>query len=164
MKSAFTAAFIILMRLLVFGGQGNDNNFRQEAANRAREAKARSVDQLLIDMERDWARAILAADAGKIRQILAPEVVLTTPDGTVLSREDDLAELARGEFKADVFDPGDMKAKVYGNCAVVTGWTRVIGRYKGKKLQDQFRWTDTMKRNGKWRIVASQATAMAKPL
>lgn len=163
MKSAVTAAFIILMHLPVLGGQSD--NFRQEAANRAREAKVRSVDQLLIGMERDWAKAIIAADVEKIRQVLAPEVVLTTPDGTVLSREDDLAELARGEFKAEVFNPGDMKVKVYGNCAVVTGSTRVMGTYKGKKFQDQFRWTDTfVKRNGKWRIVASQATAMAKPL
>lgn len=162
MRSAFiAAAFMLLMQLLVFGRQ--NSNFLQGAANHRR-AKGRFVDQILIEIERDWARAVIAGDAKRIREILDPEVVLTTPDGTVLNREDDLAELVRGEFKAEVFDPRDMKVHVYGSCAVVTGVTEVKGTYRGKKFQDQFRWTDTfVERNGKWRIVASQATPIAKP-
>ena len=164
MRSALTAAFIILVHLLAFSRVDNENNFRQEAANHGHERQSRSVDQRLMEIEREWARAIIAADAEKIREILAPEVVLTAPDGTVLNREDDLAELVRGEFKAEVFDPREMRVKVYGSCAVVIGSTTVTGMYKGKKLHDQFRWTDTfVKRDGKWRIVASQATPIAKP-
>jgi len=160
-RSAFiAAALIMLMQLLVFSCQ--DRNFLPPTGNHPRQAKRHSVDQLLIEIERDWARAIIASDAEKIREILAPEVVLTTPEGTVLNREEDLAELVRGEFKAEVFDPRDMNVNLYGNCAVVTGLTRVKGTYKGQRFQDQFRWTDTfVKRNGKWRIVASQATPIA---
>ena len=95
MRSALAAAFIILVQLLAFSRVENDNNFRQRVANRGQEEKSRSVDQLLMEIERDWASAIIASDAEKIREILAPEVVLTTPDGTVLNREDDLAELVR---------------------------------------------------------------------
>ncbi|HJT54323.1 MAG TPA: nuclear transport factor 2 family protein [Candidatus Angelobacter sp.] len=129
-------------------------------------AKARNdaVVHLLMKMEREWAKAIVAADAGKIRRILSPEITLTTPEGNVQNREDDLAELVRGDFKAEVFDAFDMQVKVYGDCAVVTGRTNVKGTYKGQTVHSQFRWTDTfVKRQGRWRIVASQATPIANP-
>jgi len=126
-------------------------------------AKDDDVAQLLKKMERDWAQAIITADTARIRRILSPEVVLTTPEGTVLNREEDLAELAKGEFKADEFEAVDMQVKVYGDCAVVTGRTNVKGKYKGQDVHDQFRWTDTfVRRSGRWWIVASQATPIAK--
>ena len=163
MRRAFiTATLIMLAQSLVFGQ--HDNKLLQQSVSHGRAAKGRSTDHILIQMERDWARAIVAGDAQKIREILAPEVVLTTPEGTVLNREDDLAELEKGEFKAEIFDPSDMKVRLYGNCAVVTGLTRIKGTYKGKQFQDEFRWTDTfVNRNGKWRIVASQAVPIARP-
>jgi hypothetical protein len=33
-----------------------------------------------------------------------------------------------------------MKVKLYGDCAVVTGKTKLKGKYKGEDVQDQFRW------------------------
>lgn len=163
MKRAFVILLLVLMVRAVSGGQHNGKLLKVPDSKSA--VKGGSVDQLLIEMEREWARAIIAGDAEKIRRILAPEIVLTTPEGTVLNREDDLAELAKGEFKADVFEPGDMNVKLYGICAVVTGHTTVKGKYKGKDVEDQFRWTDTfVKRKGKWQIVASQATAIPKTI
>lgn len=127
-------------------------------------AKNDAVIHLLMKMEREWAKAIVTADAGKIRQILSPEITLTTPEGNIENREDDLAELVRGEFKAEIFDAFDMQVKVYGDCAVATGRTNVKGTYKGQIVHEQFRWTDTfVKRKGRWWIVASQATPIAKP-
>jgi ketosteroid isomerase-like protein len=162
MKSLCMVATSMMLAPLLMSGQPN-NEFLQQAASHPQEVKGHSVEQLLIQMERDWARAILAGDAAEVREILAPEIVLTTPEGTVLNREDDLAELQKAEFKADTFDPGEMKVRLYGDCAVVTGVTRVKGTYKGKEFQDQFRWTDTfVRRKGKWRIVASQAGPIAK--
>jgi ketosteroid isomerase-like protein len=115
-----------------------------------------------MQMERNWGKAIVERDIEKIREIVAPDVMLTTPEGTVLSLEDDLAELRSGTFTAELYDSSDMKVKLYGDCAVVAGRTTLKGNYKGEGVQDQFRWTDTfVKRKGRWQIVASQATPLS---
>ena len=44
--------------------------------------KSGTVEQLLMQMERDWGRAIVDRNIVKIREIVAADVVLTTPDGT----------------------------------------------------------------------------------
>jgi len=128
----------------------------------AAQANSGSVEQLLMQMERNW-DAIVHRNIAKIREIVAADVLLTTPDGTVQSLGDDLAELQSGAFSAELYDSFDMKVKLYGDCAVVTGRTKLKGKYKGEAVQDQFRWTDTfVRRKGRWQIVASQATPVAK--
>ncbi len=57
---------------------------------------------------------------------------------------------------------GDMKVRVFGDTAVVTGTDDEIIMEAGKKSSDHYAWTDVfVKRNGKWLAVASQ-TAQIK--
>jgi ketosteroid isomerase-like protein len=128
------------------------------------QAKSGTVERLLMQMERDWGKAIVDRNIAKIREIVAADVVLTTPDGTVQSLDDDLAELKSGAFTAELYDSLDMEVKLYGDCAaVLTGKTSLKGKYKGEDVQDQFRWTDTfVRRKSRWQIVASQATLLPK--
>ena len=64
----------------------------------AAQVKSSSVEQLLMQMERNWGEAIVHRNIAKIREIVAPDVLLTTPEGTVQSLGDDLAELQSGAF------------------------------------------------------------------
>lgn len=143
---------------------GLQNTKAQGRDNSSAQAKPGGVEQRLMQMERNWGKAIVERKIAKIREILAPDVLLTTPDGTVQSLDDDLAELQSGAFTAELYDSFDMKVKLYGDCAaVVTGRTKLKGKYKGQDVQDQFRWTDTfVTRKGRWQIVASQATSVPK--
>lgn len=150
----------LLMGVVALGLQ---NSKAQTAESSAAQAKSGSVEQFLMQMERNWAKAILERNVAKIREIVAADVVLTTPDGTVQSLDDDLAELQSGAFTAELYDSFDMKVKLYGDCAVVTGKTKLKGKYNGENVQNQFRWTDTfVKRKGRWQVVASQATPLPK--
>jgi hypothetical protein len=63
-----------------------------------------SESATLCRSQRSWGNAIVERDIAKIRQIVAPDVVLTTPDGTVQSLDDDLAELQSGAFTAELYD------------------------------------------------------------
>ena len=58
-----------------------------------------------------------------------------------------------------------MKVRVFGNAAVVTGRTTIKGgKYKGKDISGQYRFTDTwVKRNGHWLCVASANTRVTPP-
>ena len=142
---------------------GLQDSRAQTAENSAAKAKSRSVEQFLMQMERNWAKAIVERDVAKIREIVAADVMLTTPDGTVQSLDEDLAEMQSGAFTAELYDSFDMRVKLYGDCAVVTGKTKLKGKYNGEDVQEQFRWTDTfVKRKGRWQVVASQATPLPK--
>lgn len=142
---------------------GLQNSKAQTAESSAAQAKSGSVEQFLMQMERNWAKAIVERNIAKVREIVAADAVLTTPDGTVQSLDDDLAELQSGAFTAELYDSFDMRVKLYGDCAVVTGKTKLKGKYNGENVQDQFRWTDTfVKRKGRWQVVASQATPLPK--
>jgi hypothetical protein len=57
----------------------------------------------------------------------------------------------------------NVKARVYGNAAVVTGLGTRSGTYKGSGFADQqFLWTDTFTmKDGRWQCVASQGTSIA---
>ena len=57
---------------------------------------------------------------------------------------------------------GDMKVRVLGDTAVVTGSDDEVTMTNGNKSSDHYVWTDVfVKRNGKWLAVASQ-TALIK--
>ncbi len=57
---------------------------------------------------------------------------------------------------------GDMKVRVFGDTAVVTGTDDEITMEDGKKSSGHYVWTDVfVKRNGQWLAVASQ-TAQIK--
>jgi len=57
---------------------------------------------------------------------------------------------------------GDMKVRVFGDTAVVTGTADETSTVNGRKSQSHYVWTDVfVKRNGQWLAVASQ-TAQVK--
>ena len=161
MKKHVSEMFVTLLVSAIAVGLQNSKTWAAKSGTD--QPKSGSVEQLLMQMERDWGKAIVDRNIVKIREIVAADVVLTTPDGTVQSLDDDLAELKSGAFTAELYDSLDMKVKLYGDCAVVTGKTRLKGKYKGEDVQDQFRWTDTfVRRKSHWQIVASQATLLPK--
>ena len=50
----------------------------------------------------------------------------------------------------------DMKARVHGDAAVVTGRNTVKETLKGKDISGQYNWTDFfVKHNGRWLCLAS---------
>jgi len=57
----------------------------------------------------------------------------------------------------------EMKARVYGDAAVVTyRWTSKE-TFKGQDISGQSRWTDTwVKRAGRWQCVASHGSRIAQ--
>jgi ketosteroid isomerase-like protein len=72
-----------------------------------------------------------------------------------------LVELKSGDNKTDSITLGDMKVRVYGDTAVVTGSDDEKSSYKGKDTSGHYTWTDVfVKRKGHWQAVASQGTLM----
>ena len=64
--------------------------------------------------------------------------------------------MSRGDYCMNI---DEMKVRVYGDTAVVTGQSTVKGMFKTQDISGKYRWTDVfVKRDGKWQIVNAQLT------
>jgi len=115
------------------------------------------VEQTLIQMERDWGQALVKADVATMDRILADDWFGQGPPGGSSNKAGALADLKSGTPKYDSVTPGEMKVRVFGDVAVVTGTQDEKSSYKGKDSSGHYVWTDVfVKRQGKWRAVVSQ--------
>jgi len=69
-----------------------------------------------------------------------------------------------GRTKLTSNELSDMKVRVYGNTAVITGKADVKGTLGGKDTNGQIMFTRVyVKKNGTWQSVALQQTAITNP-
>ena len=124
-----------------------------------------SVEQILIQMEHDWSEADLHKDAAALQRILADDWVGIDFEGTVLNKQQALAGIVSdfsGSLDSTVLR--DMKVRVYGNTAVVTGTDTETGDYHGQDSSGRYQWTDVfVRRAGRWQAVSSQSTKLTAP-
>jgi lactate dehydrogenase-like 2-hydroxyacid dehydrogenase len=75
----------------------------------------------------------------------------------------DAAFLKSGDFAVTSCVHHELKVRVYGDAAVVTGRDTIIETYKGKDVSGQHRWTHTwVKRAGSWHCVAGHSSEIAQ--
>ncbi len=119
----------------------------------------RAADEELRALELQWNDALVKSDVAFLDRVLADDYMFTNPDGRVLTKAELLAETKSGE---DVYASAvthDMKVRVYGDAAVVTGHSAYKEAVKGKDISGEYRWTDTWARvGGRWQCVADHAS------
>jgi ketosteroid isomerase-like protein len=118
----------------------------------------------LIQAEHDGVKAFMAGDAKAVADWEADEYVYTSPEGEVSGKAEDVSALKDGSLTYSTFEIGDLQAMVFGDAGIVIGRSESKGKYKGRDFGGTHRFTDTyVKRDGRWQIVASQETYIAKP-
>jgi hypothetical protein len=130
----------------------------------ADEANAeKQVEQELLQLEQERANAMVRGDTAKLGHILADGWELISSSGEVLSKETFLMLFKTGALAIESAESADVKVRVYGDAAVVTGQGIAKGKYKGVAFISDERWTDVfVKQNGRWQCVAAQATRIAR--
>jgi len=112
----------------------------------------------VLRAERELAFCYQNSDAACIEQGVTEDYTLTNSKGKITTRADDLAEATKHDPKYEIFENLDMKVRVHGGAAVVTGITRTKGISGGQPFDVEFRFTDTfLKDYGRWRLWAGQA-------
>jgi len=123
-----------------------------------------SVEQTLTKIEHDATAAILKRDFAAFGKFLADDAVITTPDGSMRTKAQVLAELKSGDLVLESSAISDLKVRAFGDAAVVTYITTDKGTYKKQDISGRFRWTDVfVRRGGNWLIVASHGTPIQTP-
>jgi len=112
----------------------------------------------VLRAEHELALCYQNSDAACIEQAVMEDYILINSRGKISARVDDLAEAKKGDPKYEIFENHDMKARVHGDSAVVTGVTHTKGISGGQPFDAEFRFTDTfVKDRGRWRLFAGQA-------
>jgi hypothetical protein len=118
-----------------------------------------SDEKQILKLEDDWARALKTKDRQILNAIVATNFTFIEPDGTVKNRDEYLADRSSDIADLEAFELADLKVSVFKTCALASGVSKIAERRQGKRYRFSLRWKELwLKANGKWQVVASQAT------
>jgi hypothetical protein len=111
----------------------------------------------LLQLEDDWASALVKRDPVVFERLLADGFIYTENDQP-MSRQAVLNSVVAGSDTVAAAHNDSMVVHRFGPVtAVVTGWLVVGGRGANGQFRRRYRFTDTwVKRGGRWQIVAAQ--------
>jgi len=148
MKSLIATGFLAVLGLPVFAATGADGS---------------SVEQKLMQMERDTMQAGIKKDVAVLDKMYADDWVGIDPGGKSATKAEAIADLKSGEYAIQSGELSGMKVRVFGDTAVVTGSDTEKSTYKGKDSTGEYAWTDVfVMRHGHWQVAASQSTKVEK--
>jgi len=121
-------------------------------------ANTSGVEEELKQLEHQWADADKNKDAHALGQLLADDWTFLGPAG-VENKAQHLAGLKTGGDKLESITFIEMKVRVLGNIAIVTGREHEKSTNQGKDTSGDYLWTDVfVKRQGHWLAINSQDT------
>ena len=147
---------VLLIATSVVVGQAKRNG------RQSRPAQSSTIEQELIDLEKQWNEAYLQKDVGVLDRILADDIIIIYGDGTRATKWEDFASIGADEqIESSTLD--DFQVRAYGDTAVVMSRVTANGVRHGKKFTAQFRYVNIYrKRAGRWQCVVSQNTRIGK--
>ena len=116
-----------------------------------------------LDQERIQAQ--IHADAMALNRIYADDFIGIGPSGTVRTKPQVLADFTSHELTFQSITTDEVRIRVYGNTAVETGRSTMVGQDKGKVVPRDNRFTRVwVRRQGRWRLVANHySTLVVQP-
>jgi ketosteroid isomerase-like protein len=128
----------------------------------ARAQAPSAAEQALITIENQWAEATLKGDVQTLDRLYSDEYFAVSADGTTYTKAQHLADIKSGNFKLATYKLDELKVRLHGEVAVVTGRNTMTGTYMGKDISGAYRFTDVfVKRGGRWQVLTTQATLVA---
>ena len=122
-----------------------------------------TAEQELLNLMQDWMNAEVKADMAFLDRFITEEWVITDPAGAVWTKAQFLAGLKSGEGAVTSFVLDNMKARIYGDAAVVNGRMTAKQTFKGQDISGQYQCTDMfIKKAGRWQCVAIHLSMIAQ--
>ena len=120
-----------------------------------------STEDEIKRVESEWGDAFERRDMETLDRLMADDYILTDPLGSVRTKAESLAAIERNEVHFESTRSDNVKVRINGDTAVVTGRSTFRGRYKGWSMAGQYQYTDVLvKRRGSWQAVGSHITAV----
>jgi hypothetical protein len=145
----------------------NRNNAVATASPAKEKYDAAAIEAEIIRLEREWADSNKTHSSEAVKRILADNAVIVYPDGSTGSKDVEIKTIESGSISADSYEMLDTKVTVIdadsafitGRGVIKNGKNVVPGQKKPIDISGEYRFLDVYaKRDGKWQVVASQAT------
>lgn len=118
------------------------------------------VERHLRQLNDDWLKAIMRADAETLNRVMADDFFFTYP----LEGDDKvqfIADVTSGKLKIAHVSREQLSVRVFGSAAVLTARDSATWLYHGRELSGQYKiimvYTE---RDGRWQLCAFQACPM----
>ena len=127
----------------------------------ARGNSTRSIEQAIRRLDHERIQAQIGADAVALDRIYADDFIGIGPSGRVRTKPQVIADFTSGDLKFQSITTDDVQVRVYGNTAVETGRSTMIGQDKGKAVPRDNRFTRVwIKQVGRWRLVSNHYSSL----
>ena len=125
-----------------------------------RDSDAHELERL----EKVWNEAHEHVDAAPLEKSGADDLEVDVPRMPVLTKTDALSFARSGRMKFLRYSTSDIRIRVYGDAAVVTGRLQRTRLVKGQETSDDWRFTKIYIREAQeWRVVSFHASETAQP-
>jgi len=123
---------------------------------------AQDVQEQLKKMEMDRAAAVVKADVATLDKTTSDDYVLINMNGRMTGKSEMIEGFKSGQSKLTSEELSDLKVRVYGNTAVITGKADVKGTLGGTDATGQILFTRVwVKKDGRWQSTSLQQTRAA---
>jgi ketosteroid isomerase-like protein len=128
------------------------------------QAKPNTGSAIILGLEAKWNAAYDRGDIATMNTLLADDFIITVEDGSTFSKSGYIAHYGDSTVHVEISDMSDLKVRMHGKTAVVTGAYHEKGTSKGKPYEYRDRFTDVwMNMNGPWQVIASHYSIPASP-
>ena len=143
-----------LILILCLFGVFNLSSVAQEKADSA---------AAIRKLEEKWTESYKKRQIDILSALLAEDFVITVEDGSVYSKSGYISHTADTSVQVDVAEISDLKVRMHGGTAVVTGAYHERGKSNGKPYEYHDRLTDVwMKIGNKWQVISSHYSVPLK--
>jgi hypothetical protein len=113
----------------------------------------------LIRLERVWNEAHVNGDADALDRLWAEDLTVTVPNMQVITKQSAIAIARAGRMKFKRYETSDVRVRLYGDAAVLSGIVERTRVLNGQDVNDKWRFTKVyIRRAGKWQVVAWHAS------
>jgi len=126
-------------------------------------ALANTMEEELLKLEDEFARAVAGNDVDALDGLLANDWIIVEPDGSIIDKARFLGVIRSGALSHESVESTDLRVRLYGNTAVVTALTTTKGKFMGQDFASCERATDIfVKQTDRWQCVFTQLTRFTK--
>ena len=120
---------------------------------------APSTESLIRGYEEDLGTAMIHRDVATLARLVGEDWTIQSESGAMGTRDGFLSDIESGKLAVKSFRLHDVRIRVFGDVAMVQGFDDEVSAYDGKASNGTYNWMDVwVKRDGKWRSVATQLT------
>lgn len=148
------SALLTIILITLAGGSGNSPFVQHESAHSSDEVE-------LIRLEKVWNEAHVNGDADALDRLWAEDLTVTVPNMQVITKPSAIAIARSGRVKFKRYETSDVRVRLYGDAAVLTGIVERTRVLNGQDVNDKWRFTKMyIRRAGKWQVVAWHASTI----